>query len=224
MRAERILDAAAELLLRHGYRRITIEDVAQHAGIAKGAIYLHWKSREGLFEGVLQREAVETFQELLSALKSNPQTALPWVLMPLVLVSIVHRPVLRAFFLSDSEVLGDLARDEPARRERFGLAPGESYLQLLFDHHVIRGDLSMGDALYLLGMLVRGFFSFEPSTSQGMITLERRAELLAGIIQHALAAAEPLSGGEVAVLAEDSIALFTRMVTAIRTQLERAFA
>jgi AcrR family transcriptional regulator len=43
-RAARILDATAELLLRHGYRRVTIDDIARHADIGKGTVYLHWKT------------------------------------------------------------------------------------------------------------------------------------------------------------------------------------
>ncbi|WP_234322969.1 helix-turn-helix domain-containing protein, partial [Streptomyces sp. NRRL S-350] len=48
-RAERILDTTAELLEQHGYRRVTIDDVASRAGIGKGTVYLHWKTREALF-------------------------------------------------------------------------------------------------------------------------------------------------------------------------------
>ena len=50
IRAERILDAALELLQRWGYRKTTIEDIAKQAGVAKGTVYLHWKTRDALFE------------------------------------------------------------------------------------------------------------------------------------------------------------------------------
>jgi hypothetical protein len=35
-RADRILDAAGSLLLRHGYRKVNVEDIARQAGIGKG--------------------------------------------------------------------------------------------------------------------------------------------------------------------------------------------
>ncbi len=54
-RADRILDAAAELILRWGYRKTTIDDIARQAGVAKGTIYLHWKTREDLFMALLTR-------------------------------------------------------------------------------------------------------------------------------------------------------------------------
>ncbi|HEV2653667.1 MAG TPA: TetR family transcriptional regulator, partial [Ktedonobacteraceae bacterium] len=44
-REERILDAAAELMVRWGYNKTTIDDIVRSAGVAKGTIYLHWKTR-----------------------------------------------------------------------------------------------------------------------------------------------------------------------------------
>ena len=46
VRAERILDAAATLVERWGYHKTTIDDIAKQAGVAKGTIYLHWKTRD----------------------------------------------------------------------------------------------------------------------------------------------------------------------------------
>ena len=63
-RAERILDAAAELILRWGYRKTTIDDIARQAGVAKGTIYLHWKTREELFAALIKREKVEVAEDI----------------------------------------------------------------------------------------------------------------------------------------------------------------
>src|SRR5919197_6155848 len=57
-RAARILDVTAELLLRHGYRRVTVDDIARHADIGKGTVYLHWKTRDDLFKAVFEREVL----------------------------------------------------------------------------------------------------------------------------------------------------------------------
>ena len=66
-REQRILDAAAELLLRYGYDKTTISDVAKTAGVSKGAIYLHFESREALFDALIMREfqhySVEAMQQ-----------------------------------------------------------------------------------------------------------------------------------------------------------------
>src|SRR6266508_6776089 len=62
-RAARILDVAAELLLRHGYRRVTIDDVARGADVGKGTVYLHWKTRDDLFQAVFEREVLQALEE-----------------------------------------------------------------------------------------------------------------------------------------------------------------
>lgn len=41
-----ILDAADRLLARYGYRKMTMDDLAQEVGIGKGTLYLHFRSKE----------------------------------------------------------------------------------------------------------------------------------------------------------------------------------
>ncbi len=45
-RAQRILDAAANLIAHYGYDKTTVDDIARAAGVSKGAIYLHYRSKE----------------------------------------------------------------------------------------------------------------------------------------------------------------------------------
>src|SRR5215472_14971786 len=55
LREERILDTAAAMLVRWGYRKTTIDDVAREAGVGKGTIYLHWKDKNELFRAAILR-------------------------------------------------------------------------------------------------------------------------------------------------------------------------
>ncbi|MBP9663600.1 MAG: TetR/AcrR family transcriptional regulator [Pyrinomonadaceae bacterium] len=41
-----ILDATDKLLARYGYKKMTIEDLAQEVGIGKGSVYLHFSSKQ----------------------------------------------------------------------------------------------------------------------------------------------------------------------------------
>jgi AcrR family transcriptional regulator len=43
---EAILDATDNLLARYGYKKMTIDDLAQEVGIGKGSVYLHFSSKE----------------------------------------------------------------------------------------------------------------------------------------------------------------------------------
>lgn len=45
-----ILDAAAGVFARFGFKKASVEDIARRAGVGKGSIYLHFASKEALFE------------------------------------------------------------------------------------------------------------------------------------------------------------------------------
>jgi TetR/AcrR family acrAB operon transcriptional repressor len=56
MRARtRILDAAMLVFRRHGFRRSSIEQAAEAAGLTRQALYHHFKSREVLFRAVIEQ-------------------------------------------------------------------------------------------------------------------------------------------------------------------------
>jgi AcrR family transcriptional regulator len=52
---EVILAAAKQLFGHYGYRRTSIDDIAQEARIAKGTIYLYFKSKEEIFRALCQQ-------------------------------------------------------------------------------------------------------------------------------------------------------------------------
>ena len=45
----RILEVATKQFVQFGYRKTSISDIADHAGIGKGSLYLHYKSKQELF-------------------------------------------------------------------------------------------------------------------------------------------------------------------------------
>lgn len=51
-----ILDAARTVFSREGYAASSVEDVAAEAGIAKGTVYLYFKSKEELYLAALLRD------------------------------------------------------------------------------------------------------------------------------------------------------------------------
>ena len=52
---DRILDAAMAVFRRHGFRRSSIEQTAEAAGLTRQALYHHFKSKEALFRAVIER-------------------------------------------------------------------------------------------------------------------------------------------------------------------------
>jgi AcrR family transcriptional regulator len=52
---DRILDAAMRVFRRHGFRRSSIEQAAEEAGLTRQAVYHHFPSKEALFRGAIER-------------------------------------------------------------------------------------------------------------------------------------------------------------------------
>lgn len=56
---ERLLDAATEILWRHGYRAASVDAVCQQAGVKKGSFYWYFESKDALVLAVLERAWAE---------------------------------------------------------------------------------------------------------------------------------------------------------------------
>jgi AcrR family transcriptional regulator len=56
---DRLLTAGRELFGERGYDRTSIEAILERAGVARGALYHHFPTKEALFDAVLERLIVE---------------------------------------------------------------------------------------------------------------------------------------------------------------------
>ncbi|EOD70322.1 TetR/AcrR family transcriptional regulator [Amycolatopsis vancoresmycina] len=212
-RAERILDAAADLLLRAGYRRTTIEDVAERAVVGKGTVYLHWKNREELFLAVLLRESVRALEDLVAALAADPLATRLSRLTELHYGNVLGRPLLRAGYADDAETLGKLlpklhGKLDPRHAESF-----VEYLDLLAANDLLRTDRPVRELVVAYQAVLHGFLGGSPPPAPALI---------ADTVAHAF---EPLavSTRQLRAVAPRALALFTESVALDRKQLERAY-
>jgi len=60
--------AALELFLEHGFAGTRMEDVASRAGVSKGAIYLHFATKEELFRAVVRAGIVPRIDQAEAAI------------------------------------------------------------------------------------------------------------------------------------------------------------
>jgi AcrR family transcriptional regulator len=228
-RAERILDATAELLEAHGYRRVSIDDVATRTRIGKGTIYLHWKTREALFWAVLQRETTALLEGLVRQLADEAGLVLPHRLMPAIFVEVVRRPLVKAVLLSDEEVLGALTADESVAVAQRELAGQPYYFELLAAQDLLADELTAETAGYILGSVMRGFFADADPRAAGRhdgapaLPLDRRAELLGLVLFRTLQKTGPVATDAIEALRDNVVAMFEGIIAAHRGQLERAY-
>lgn len=73
-----ILKAAQEVFSKYGYKKTTLEDIAQYIGKGKSALYYYFKSKQEIFEAVLAYEIAQMGDALFSAVESekSPQQKL----------------------------------------------------------------------------------------------------------------------------------------------------
>jgi AcrR family transcriptional regulator len=61
----RLLEAAAEVFIRRGFQRASVEEIAAEAGYTRGAFYSNFESKEQLFVELLNDRVYREFEELL---------------------------------------------------------------------------------------------------------------------------------------------------------------
>ncbi len=212
-RADRILDTARDLLLSWGYRRVTIDELARRAGVGKGTIYLHWRSREEVFHAVSAREAAAMADAIVDAVRNDPAEVALHRYLRRLFVEAMNRPVLRALYTRDADTLGTfLAAANHQRLEESKLGLNRDYLGVLAAEAMLRPDLRLEDLDYTLPTLVFGFFAAEPFLSPMItLTLQQKADQLADTVRRAFEPTDAPSGDTVKRAAAKALPILERL-------------
>jgi AcrR family transcriptional regulator len=125
-----ILDAAERLLVRYGFKKMTMDDLAQEIGIAKGTIYLHFSSKEEIALSRVDRVIDRLYEELwkIARSKENPSHRLQAMLMTRVLFrfdSVQH------YAESIDEQMATIRPALEARREKYFEKEAQIFVQVL---------------------------------------------------------------------------------------------
>ena len=161
-RADRILDAAAELMLRWGYNKTTIDDIVRLAGVPKGTIYLHWKTREDLFLALMRREYVRLVEDIQQRIASDPEGGTLQGITKHSMLATMKSPLMKAVLLRDTDLLGEWMRNEYAS-ESFSQQLAQSFglVELLRTRGVVRDDIDVRKLVYMLDAITIGFLVIE---------------------------------------------------------------
>jgi AcrR family transcriptional regulator len=68
----RVLEAAKTVFLRHGFRRVTMRDIADEAGISRPALYLIFPNKEEVFKAAVRQMTAQSFKEIRAGLDGLP--------------------------------------------------------------------------------------------------------------------------------------------------------
>jgi AcrR family transcriptional regulator len=110
----RILNAARDVFFRDGFMRANLDEMAEKAGVAKGALYRYFESKADLYVAVLTNN-YEIFHEQMSAAGQNGDTGLARIrsIAKFYFDHWLNNPdYFQIFWALDNEsVIGDLPRD-----------------------------------------------------------------------------------------------------------------
>jgi AcrR family transcriptional regulator len=183
-REEQILAVATELLIKWGYKRVTMDDIAQYAGVGKGTLYLHWKSRDGLLQTILLREILDIWRNLMEQVRHDPYAIRYSRLMRTLMLNAMNRPLAKAIFTGNAEVLGKMAGSGNRTLKNQQLLSSNQFITLLREYGLLRTDDPIPHQIYAMQAAITGFFLLDPALlGEDRLTLEERADVLALTIE-----------------------------------------
>lgn len=63
-RREQLIDVATQLVVKDGFHAVSVESVAQHAGVTRAVIYQHFRDLQSLLEAVVEREMTRALAQV----------------------------------------------------------------------------------------------------------------------------------------------------------------
>jgi AcrR family transcriptional regulator len=198
-RADRILDAAARLLLRYGHDRTTINDIAREAGIAKGSVYAHWRSRDRLFLALLRREQAVLLTQVRDRLRAAERPADLELLLAESVRAYQRSPLVIAVMTRDAEILGSLAR--AAAEEGRPTGGITELVATLRTEGLVRTDRTLPEQITVLSAMYLGYFLTAPLMPDDFrVPDDAVPGLVAEAVWRVLERPEPLTPDEVAAM------------------------
>lgn len=222
-RAHRILNAAKELILRWGYHKVTVDDISRQAGVAKGTIYLHWKTREELFAALMKREKLEMAEDLRQSIAADPEGATLRGILKHSALELMARPFMKAVLLRDMEILGKLSQAEESKAAHLEKLMGfKAYLEFLREHGLVRTDLSLQAQVYIFSAIFMGFFLVAPLMPDEFTPSDEEiAELMAETAHCTLEPRHPVSPDELQTVSYTFMQYLDRSTKVVQEQFKK---
>ena len=147
----RILDAAEELFARHGFKKTSIDEIAQRAQVGKGTVYLVSDSKEDLFYQVVHREIRAWVAEVSHLI--DPRCPADQLLARCSVAAYQYledRPLVRDLLLGNYEEMLPMWLEELGGLRTIARGHIVEILQLGVQQGLIRGDLAIDKVARIL--------------------------------------------------------------------------
>ncbi len=156
-RQQQILDAAAAVIIRLGYDKTTMGDIAEQARASRRTVYLYFKGKEELFEALLYREYMQYAQTWLEYIEADPRGGTVGGFYRALFHSVNSRPLIAAMLRRDQRVIGNYLRkrDNLFTQMNAGVDTA-AFFQALQAAGAIRQDIDAAVIVHIVEMLSYG--------------------------------------------------------------------
>jgi AcrR family transcriptional regulator len=225
-RERAILDVTAQLLLRHGYNKLTMSDVADAVGLNRRLVYLQFPSKDALVEALLLRE-LNTYVKLWSDyLDSDPLGGSVASVFRSLLVVVKQLPLMTAMYTRDEQTFGKYLSRPGTFFASWPPDPGPTrdVLQAMQEVGAVRRDINTSAVAFMLDALAPSILAALSSHTRGPLddstrpdqpSFDALVETVAELCERWLA---PEGGANL----EAGKALMRRRVAAVQAQLAAA--
>jgi AcrR family transcriptional regulator len=158
-REERILETAAVLLVRWGYRKTTIDDVAREAGVGKGTIYLHWKDKNELFRAVLRNEQERCNADIKQRIAADPEGGLLHRAITHSMLAALANPLMATVMKGNTDIFNGFlgAYNDDLLAQMVDIT--DAYLAQLQNAGLVRRDIPVPVITFLMTALKVGLIN-----------------------------------------------------------------
>lgn len=156
-REKLIFDATERLLGKFGYDKTTVADIAKEAGISKGAIYLHFKSKDELIERLLIHAMLGFSANWFGAIEADPQGGLIGNMYLNMLKVIDQTPLMAVIMRQDGAILGNYLKKKDnffVKNQRQGMR--HEFVAMMQAAGAIRQDLDPKVVAHIMDMISFG--------------------------------------------------------------------
>lgn len=196
-RENRILDAAVNLFVLYGFDKTTVSDIARQAGVSKGAIYLHFDSKDALFEALIVRELKTYAEKWLDLLDDDPKGGAIAGMYKNSLYALCGSEFMSAMFRQDGRILGNYIRKPGNFFQTFRQNQDQSdryvFVKMMQDAGAMRQDIDPKVIAHIMDMLAFGLVGMDDVIpKEKWPPMEDVIEGIAELMEQALA---PKDGG-----------------------------
>lgn len=160
LRQTAILSAAKILFIKFGYDKTSVADIAKQAGISKGAIYLHFNSKDELFETLLTTQMAKFSYVWMAYVEADPKGGT----MAGIYINMLHAmhkdSFITAMMSQDGQFFGSyLYKPNSLFKQQYQQNTRQEFVKMMQQVGCVRKELDPFTTAHIMNIISHGLVS-----------------------------------------------------------------